>query len=46
VLGIKVNIMLPHDPQGKMGPKSPMPDKIEVFEPKDDIIVAPSKDVM
>ena len=38
--------MLPHDPQGKMGPKSPMPDKIEVFEPKDDIIVAPSKDVM
>merc|ERR1712100_612301 len=46
VLGIKVNIMLPHDPQGKMGPKTPMPDKVEVFEPKEDIIVAPAKDGM
>merc|ERR1712005_33241 len=45
VLGIKVNIMLPHDPQGKMGPKTPMPDKVEVFEPKEDVIVAPAKDV-
>merc|ERR1712196_344214 len=44
VLGIKVNIMLPHDPQGKMGPKTPMPDKVEVFEPREDIVVAPSKD--
>merc|ERR1712023_245381 len=44
VLGIKVNIMLPHDPQGKMGPKTPMPDKVEVFEPKEDIIVAPVKE--
>merc|ERR1711998_787781 len=40
VLGIKVNIMLPHDPQGKMGPKTPMPDKVEVFEPKEAVIVA------
>merc|ERR1711943_27712 len=46
VLGIKVNIMLPHDPQGKMGPKTPMPDKVEVFEPKEDVIVAPAKDGM
>merc|ERR1711898_89857 len=44
VLGIKVNIMLPHDPQGKMGPKTPMPDKVEVFEPKEDVIVAPVKE--
>ena len=46
VLGIKVDIMLPCDPQGKMGPKAPMPDKIEVFEPKEDVIVAPAKDMM
>merc|ERR1711975_62712 len=39
VLGIKVNIMLPFDPQGKMGPKKPMPDKVDVFEPKEDAIV-------
>merc|ERR1711987_30681 len=43
VLGIKVNIMLPHDPQGKMGPKTPMPDKVSVKEPKEDTIVAPVK---
>merc|ERR1712167_444033 len=44
VLGIKVNIMLPFDPTGKMGPKKPMPDKVDVFEPKEDIIVAPVKE--
>merc|ERR1712010_107097 len=45
VLGIKVNIMLPYDPTGKSGPKTPMPDKVDVFEPpKDDVIVQPSKD--
>merc|ERR1712196_271651 len=43
VIGIKVLIMLPHDPQGKAGPKKPMPDKVEVFEPKEDVVVAPSK---
>merc|ERR1712023_91345 len=45
VLGIKVNIMLPFDPSGKMCPKKPMPDKVDVFEPKEDIVVAPAKDV-
>merc|ERR1712097_22082 len=44
VLGIKVNIMLPFDPQGKMGPSKPMPDKVDVFEPKEDVIVAPVKE--
>merc|ERR1712144_39802 len=44
VLGIKVNIMLPFDPTGKMGPKKPMPDKVDVFEPKEDAIVAPVKE--
>merc|ERR1712072_202544 len=44
VLGIKVKIMLPHDPSGRNGPKTPMPDKVTVFEPKPDIIVAPAKE--
>merc|ERR1711968_266755 len=44
VLGIKVKIMLPFDPTGKAGSKIPMPDKVEVFEPKEDVIVAPTKD--
>merc|ERR1711907_5657 len=46
VLGIKVNIMFPFDPQGKTGPKTPMPDKVDILEPpKDDVIVQPVKDV-
>merc|ERR1712007_303810 len=44
VLGIKVNIMLPFDPQGKMGPSKPMPDKVDVFEPKEDTIQQPAKE--
>merc|ERR1712093_186284 len=40
VVGVKVSIMLPHDPQGKAGPKKPMPDKVEVFEPKEDVVLA------
>merc|ERR1711924_122856 len=44
VLGIKVNIMLPHDPTGRNGPKKPMPDKVDVFEPKEDVIVKPTKE--
>merc|ERR1712183_452135 len=39
VLGIKVNIMLPHDPAGRNDPKKPMPDKVEVFEPKEDVVI-------
>ena len=35
VLGIKVKIMLPHDPQGKVGPKKPLPDHIAIVEPKE-----------
>eukprot|EP00612_Vaucheria_litorea_P003991 CAMPEP_0171461812 /NCGR_PEP_ID=MMETSP0945-20130129/6108_1 /TAXON_ID=109269 /ORGANISM="Vaucheria litorea, Strain CCMP2940" /LENGTH=223 /DNA_ID=CAMNT_0011988229 /DNA_START=61 /DNA_END=732 /DNA_ORIENTATION=- len=36
VLGIKVSIMLPHDPYGKIGPKVQQPDVITVLEPKED----------
>merc|ERR1712142_1018881 len=38
VLGIKVKIMLPHDPSGKNGPKTPLPDNVSIVEPKDDVI--------
>ncbi|CEM27094.1 unnamed protein product [Vitrella brassicaformis CCMP3155] len=34
ILGVKVKIMLPCDPEGKLGPKMPIPDKIEVPDPK------------
>lgn len=37
VLGIKVRIMLAHDPDGKMGPTIPMPDQITVHEPKEHV---------
>merc|ERR1712183_722061 len=36
VLGIKVSIMLDHDPEGKTGPTTPIPDAIRVIEPKED----------
>ncbi|KAE9549576.1 hypothetical protein FO519_007218 [Halicephalobus sp. NKZ332] len=36
VLGIKVRIMLPHDPKGQMGPKNPLPDHIVVKEPHEE----------
>ena len=37
VLGIKVTIMLPYDPTGKLGGTSyPLQDTVSVIEPKDD----------
>merc|ERR1711956_107661 len=38
VLGIKVKIMLPWDPTGKMGPKKPLPDHVSIVEPKDETL--------
>merc|ERR1712115_400829 len=38
MLGVRVTIMLAHDPDGKMGPKMPMPDNIIIHEPKEDVI--------
>lgn len=35
-LGIKVEIMLPHDPAGKVGPRIPLPDNIRIHEPKEE----------
>merc|ERR1712204_167170 len=34
VLGIKVKIMLPWDPTGKMGPKKPLPDPFPSLNPR------------
>jgi small subunit ribosomal protein S3e len=52
VLGIKVKIMLPWDPNGKNGPKKPLPDYVSIVEPKDEVPpmqpnseVKPSKDM-
>eukprot|EP00307_Rebecca_sp_RCC1486_P007612 CAMPEP_0119414350 /NCGR_PEP_ID=MMETSP1335-20130426/6833_1 /TAXON_ID=259385 /ORGANISM="Chrysoculter rhomboideus, Strain RCC1486" /LENGTH=221 /DNA_ID=CAMNT_0007439225 /DNA_START=43 /DNA_END=708 /DNA_ORIENTATION=+ len=36
MIGIRVSIMLPHDPTGKTGPKKPLPDKVIVHEPKEE----------
>jgi len=36
VLGIRLSIMLPHDPLGKGGPKMPQPDVVKVYDPKED----------
>jgi len=36
VLGIKVSIMLPHDPAGKIGPRVPLSDVVIVRDPKEE----------
>jgi len=36
VLGVKVKIMLPFDPTGKTGPKRPLPDHVNIVEPKEE----------
>jgi len=43
VLGIRVKIMLAHDPQGKIGPKKPLSDVVQIFEPKDVEAAGPVK---
>mmetsp|Transcript_30508 Transcript_30508/g.40305 ORF Transcript_30508/g.40305 Transcript_30508/m.40305 type:complete len:226 (+) Transcript_30508:90-767(+) len=42
VLGVKVAIMLNHDPTGKSGPKKALSDVITILEPKDEIELAPT----
>lgn len=38
--------MLPWDPNGKTGPKKPLPDNVSVVEPKDEIFpTVPMSDV-
>jgi len=38
VLGIKVKIMLPWDPSGKIGPKRPLPDHVSILDPKEQTV--------
>ena len=40
VLGIRVKIMLPWDPNNKNGPKRPLPDNVSILEPKEDVPVS------
>merc|ERR1712083_548172 len=40
VLGIKVKIMLPWDPTGKTGPRRPLPDYVQIVEPKEENLPA------
>lgn len=35
ILGVKVQIMLPHDPKGVIGPKTLLSDVVTILEPKD-----------
>jgi len=45
VLGIKVKIMLESDPTGKHGPKKPLPDVVNILDPKDEIpVTAPNSE--
>ena len=37
MIGIKVKIMMAHDPEGKLGPKMPMPDAVIIHEPKEEL---------
>jgi small subunit ribosomal protein S3e len=46
VLGIKIKIMLNWDPNGKTGPKKPLPDNVIISEPKaEEEITKPYSDV-
>lgn len=40
VIGIKVSIMLPHDPKGVQGPKIPLDDVVTIMEPKEEVSAA------
>jgi len=35
ILGVKVQIMLPNDPRGINGPKTPLSDVVTILEPKE-----------
>lgn len=38
--------MLPWDPNGKMGPKRPLPDNVSILEPKEEVLpLFPSSDI-
>jgi len=37
VIGIRVKIFLPQDPQGVLGPKIPLDDVVTIIEPKEEV---------
>jgi hypothetical protein len=39
VLGTKVKIMVPWEPNGKIFPKKPLPDHVSIVKPKDEILL-------
>ncbi|GMH55249.1 hypothetical protein TrRE_jg4060 [Triparma retinervis] len=41
-IGVKVSIMLPHDPAGKIGPKRNLDDVVTILEPKDAALPVPA----
>ena len=45
MLGVRVTIMLPWDPTGKTGPKTPLPDQVVIHEPKEEATFAPTTSV-
>merc|ERR1711861_124729 len=45
MLGVRVTIMLPWDPTGKTGPKTPLPDQVIINEPKEEATFAPTTSV-
>merc|ERR1711861_125095 len=45
MLGVRVTIMLPWDPTGKTGPKTPLPDQVVIQDPKEDATFAPTTSV-
>ncbi|KAG9004003.1 40S ribosomal protein S3 [Tulasnella sp. JGI-2019a] len=40
VLGLKVKIMKGHDPEGRMGPRNPLPDTVVIFDPPVDKLIS------
>jgi len=42
MIGVSVSILLPHDPTGKVGPRTPMPDHVVIAEPKADENLPPA----
>jgi small subunit ribosomal protein S3e len=45
VIGIKVKIMRDHDPLGKSGPKTPLPDAINILEAKEEEVIIKPRSV-
>jgi len=43
VIGVRVSIMLPHDPEGKIGPKVAQPDVVRILEPKEEAPLVPTE---